>query len=295
MNGKQMAVKQWVKSAVERAFSLNAAMPKTPPIAASQELYLIENDFVTKEDMSRLKAGQETEATLLNRPISVTDSFWFLHSLKEIFAEETYRFRSDVESPYILDCGSNIGLSVIYFKRLFPNARIVAFEPDPHICDLLKRNLMAFGYDDVVVEDKAIWCEATTLRFESSGSLSGRLTGFDATNGWDSPRVPVATVRLRDYLHEPVDFLKIDIEGPEVEVLEDSADRLTNVENLFVEYHSDPEVEQQLDRLLSLLKNAGFRVYIKEAWNNLPLSFLRKDYNPCYDLQLNVFAYRVAN
>jgi FkbM family methyltransferase len=261
--------------------------------------YLLSKKNVSRLlDIYKLKIGNRTASVLFGNPVSITDSFWYLHSLKEIFVEETYKFKTDVTAPYILDCGSNIGLSVIYFKRLFPKAEIVAFEPDKHIYDLLNSNLKGFGFNDITVENKAIWREKTILNFSASGSLGGKLNdnGIDNSDLTDVAAtgvIKVETVRLRDYLTRKIDFLKIDIEGPEIEVLLDCDGLLENVQNLFVEYHSDPKKTQDLDILLSLLKKAGFRIYIKEAWNNLPLPFMRKDYNPFYDLQLNIFAYRM--
>jgi FkbM family methyltransferase len=257
-----------------------------------EEHVLIKNKLFTKNELSRLQSGEKTSSVLFDKPINITDSFWYLHSLNEIFVEEGYRFSSTKESPYILDCGANIGLSVIYFKRLFPKARIVAFEPDVQIGDLLKRNLQTFGYPDVVVENSAVWTEETVLNFTANGSLSGRIHEGELQEVAERV-IRVPAVRLRNYLAEEIDFLKIDIEGPEVAVLKDCADLLTNVKNLFVEYHSDPSKEQELDQLLLILRNAGFRVYVKEAWNNLPMPFLHKNYQPYFDLQLNIFAYRV--
>ncbi|HET7425244.1 MAG TPA: hypothetical protein VFJ92_16880, partial [Gemmatimonadales bacterium] len=49
----------------------------------------------------------------------------------EIFEGGEYEFPCDTDAPVILDCGSHIGLSVAWFKRRFPKARITAFEPDP--------------------------------------------------------------------------------------------------------------------------------------------------------------------
>jgi hypothetical protein len=49
----------------------------------------------------------------------------------EIFMDASYFFHTDNDRPLIFDCGSNIGMSVLFFKKLYQNARIIAFEPDP--------------------------------------------------------------------------------------------------------------------------------------------------------------------
>ena len=53
-----------------------------------------------------------------------------LHTYRELFCKEMYQFNSLSDEPVILDCGSNIGLSVLYFKTIYPKAKVWAFEPD---------------------------------------------------------------------------------------------------------------------------------------------------------------------
>ena len=65
--------------------------------------------------------------------LKIPDSASYLSSREEIFDQQIYRFNTSNSKPYIVDCGANIGLSIIYFKQLFPNAEIVAFEPDEKI------------------------------------------------------------------------------------------------------------------------------------------------------------------
>lgn len=273
-----------------------------PLIDATGKLFLRNRDaeyrlykkrIITAGELYRLKYSREkiSESVLFGKRIHITDAFWFLHSLKELFEEETYKFESANPAPVILDCGANMGLSTIYFKQLFPQAKIIAFEPDAAIAAMMKQNLAVFGYNDVTIEQKAVWVANTTLEFNASGGLGGTLA---APHSEAAPGniITVGAVRLRNYLEQKVDFLKIDIEGAEVTVLKDCADRLTNVERLFVEYHSTPGQEQELDVLLTIVKSAGFRIYIKDAWNNLPYPFLHNHYKPFYDLQLNIFAYR---
>ena len=104
--------------------------------------------------------------------------------------------------------------------------------------------------------------------------------------------IKIETIRLKDYLQEKVDFLKIDIEGPEFDIIKDCREDLKNVENIFVEYHSFAENPQMIGELLIYLKEAGFKLYIKEAWENMKNPFIEKK-GPYFDLQLNIFGYRL--
>lgn len=242
---------------------------------------------IDNKEIKRLKTEQgEKRTSLFGKEISITNFFWYVHGLNEIFLDETYRFDTNKTSPLILDCGANIGLSVIYFKRLYPDAKIIAFEADKDITYTLESNLSNFRFKDVEIVSKAVWTENTTLLFKSDGAVGGQIAN-DAAGA-----TKVEATRLKDYLSSEVDFLKIDIEGVEYEILKDCAEDLSNVKNIFIEYHSFLKNEQKLDEILLILKKAGFKYYIKEAWNNMPNPYIDKR-DSHYDLQLNIFGYRI--
>jgi FkbM family methyltransferase len=219
-----------------------------------------------------------------------TNEFWFLHGMHEIFIDKTYWFKTDKSEPLIIDCGSNIGLSLIYFKKLYPKARIIAFEPDPSNFEILNKNLHSFHLNDVQTHNKAIWKEDAVLQFASTASSVG--SKIAVSSEIDSDVTSVAAVDLSGYLKEgPVDFLKIDIEGAEFEVINACSEYLSNVKNLFIEYHSLPDQPQQLHALLGIIQDAGFRYYLKEAWQNMKYPFVDQK-TVMYDLQVNIFCYR---
>jgi FkbM family methyltransferase len=210
--------------------------------------------------------------------------------MDELFVEEVYRFTSVNTAPYIIDCGANIGLSIIYFKKLFPLARIVAFEPDKDLFRTLNENIEQFKFENVQVVNKGVWSEETTLSFLAEGTLGGKV--IEPAGPSEAGVISIPTVKLKDYLHEKVEFLKIDIEGAEYEVLIDCAAALKNVELLFVEYHSSPEKPQRLDEILAVIAQAGFRYHIKAASRGMTFPFIDNPKQTWFDLQLNIFCYR---
>ena len=60
----------------------------------------------------------------LKYSISIVDARSFIYQFKEIFVDEVYKFNSESKSPVIFDCGSNVGTSVLYFKSIYPDAKI---------------------------------------------------------------------------------------------------------------------------------------------------------------------------
>src|SRR2546423_3692928 len=77
-------------------------------------------------------------SVLRGKRIQLTDPYWYLFSHHELLVNEIYKFDAERPDPLIIDCGANIGLSVIYFKYLYPRATIVAFEPDQKIFRVLE-------------------------------------------------------------------------------------------------------------------------------------------------------------
>jgi FkbM family methyltransferase len=242
-----------------------------------------------QRDIRRLRRLPKYAAgttTLLGPSLELVDPGSFLAMYQEIFEREIYRFIAVNDSPRILDCGANVGLSVCYFKRLYPHSRITAFEPDPQVFACLSRNCQALGLTGVELLPQAVWKQAGDLPFRGEGADAGRLAAPD-----EARTFTVKACRLKEFLLEPVDFLKMDIEGAEAEVLADCAPVLANVRACFVEYHSFVGRPQQLETVIRVLSEAGFRLHVHQVfWSHYP--FVKRREHLGMDLQLNIFAFR---
>ncbi len=206
----------------------------------------------------------------------------------EIMYKEHYKFESPEKNPLIIDCGANIGMSVLYFHKTIPGARIIAIEADPDTFAILKKNCERNLIHATLINN-AVWSsDDETLRFGREGADAGSLHSNVNT-------VNVKTIRLKRLIAESgrIALLKLDIEGAEIEVLEDCRDQLNMVDKLFVEYHSFPEQPQQLNLLLTILSENGFRYLILPA-RKMYVPFINTFQQERMDLQLNVFAFRTS-
>src|SRR5712691_9857216 len=175
----------------------------------------------------------------------------------DIFVHGSLAFETDVREPRILDCGANIGLASIYFKQRYPNARITAFEADPALAAICRRNLAAHGASAVEINDVAVWVGEGSIEFICEGADSGAIASLGLPVAGTLTHVPA--VRLRDWLNERVDLLKLDIEGAELPVLEDCRDRLHNIRAMTIELHECSPETRQTGAVFELLANAGFQ------------------------------------
>jgi FkbM family methyltransferase len=233
-----------------------------------------------------LSPGTIRSHKMFGKTIYFASATEFVAGLKEIFIDKIYSLKLP-DHPYIIDCGANIGLSVIYMKKNYPNAEIVAFEPDDLNFKILKKNIDASGYLNINLRNEAVWIENTKVYFSSSGTTDSRISHSS------SGSMEVTATRLKDLLTRKIDFLKIDIEGAEFQVVKDISDKLDLVDNMFVEYHGSFEENSQLIDLLQMISENGFSFYLREATPVFKKPFLRPLIKPLFDVQLNIFCFRI--
>lgn len=224
--------------------------------------------------------------SLFNNNLSFINGYDLYHSLEEIFVEEVYKINLPA-SPVIIDCGANIGLSVLYFKRNHPGAKIIAFEPDTDNYTLIKNNIETYKLDNVDLRKEAVWIDEVTLNFQSMNSLGSMITDEKGNDTYE-----VKGIRLKNLLGEKVDLLKMDIEGAEYQVLLDIQDKLANVNNMFIEYHGTYDDEHKLLEILNIVQAAGMKFYMKEAMEIYKTPFYRTPTGHPFDIQLNIFCFR---
>lgn len=241
-----------------------------------------------KVRLQKLPRYERSTSTLMGAPLEILDAESFLQMHHEIVEEAIYYFEAKDGCPYIIDGGANIGVSVLYFKSVYPQARVVAFEPDEEAFAVLQKNVESRGYRDVKLVRSALAASETNAGFMSEGSYAGRIARGD-----DQSTTNVPTTRLRPYLESHVDLLKINIEGAETEVLIDCADLLRNVDRIVLEYHSFAHETQTLHTLTGVLIDAGYRVHVRSVNNNWPVQpFVNIPVHLGMDLQLYIYAFR---
>ncbi len=234
-----------------------------------------------------LKHQEDKKVKLGNLLLWYKRPYELLHTYRELFQNGLYQFSADTDTPTIIDCGSNIGISVLFYKQLYPSASIIAFEPDSQNFLLLQKNVASNRLSGVVLHEAAVWIHNGAISFEGRESEASQISENETAN-------KVRSVRLKDVLEEQekIDFLKIDIEGAEWPVLMDCRDSLHHVAHLFLEYHGKVEDTSKLADLLQIVRQSGFKVYIRNAADNLGHPFKEKTTATIYDVQLNLFCYR---
>jgi len=228
--------------------------------------------FPTPETAAWRRAWHRAETTprftpgrirMMQYDLQYSDLLSFCPQWQDIFVRRVLDFDAGVAAPRILDCGANVGLASLFFKRRYPRARLTAYEADPALCELLRANLAGNGAGDVEVQHAAVWSTAGTITFRCEGSDSGMIESLPGAVDGRSRTVP--SIRLRDAIAgERVDLLKLDIEGAEDAVLADCEPALERVRAIVMDLHEFDAASRQAPRVLERLTRCGFTYAIDE-------------------------------
>jgi len=187
-----------------------------------------------------------------------------LHAFKSMWQLQFLRNYNDFyttnSTPLILDCGSNIGISVLRYKELYPEAKIIAFEPDPKIFQVLENNIRLNKLRNIEAFCVAVWSETGSVSFHSTVNNDSQAGRIEISPTIGSINVPA--VWLGDYLQSQVDFLKLDIEGAELSILESCRHLLLNVRQMMIEVHYRVEQPEFLINIMSILRDSGFHIAV---------------------------------
>lgn len=185
---------------------------------------------------------------------------------EEILTFDEYRFHTENPAPRVIDCGVNFGLSLYSTKSQYPDARITGFEPHPEMFELAQANVRRNGWQDsIFLHQAAVGAKEgrATLYLAPEDDMAASLGSRLSEAGQTVKPVEVNVLPLSRFLQEPTDFLKMDIEGVEHEVLAECEAALANVETLFCEYHHTPESSKdRLSQITSILWRARFDSYV---------------------------------
>lgn len=185
------------------------------------------------------------------------------------------------QAAVVLDIGANIGYHTLTAARLVgQKGRVFAFEPEPSNFDLLVRNAKANGYSNIIPLQKALsnkrgkarlflheaYWEAHSLSPDNVSILSAGSEASTFSGRYVEVDVETLDELFKDY-EGKVDFIKIDVQGAEMAVLEGGRNIIDKNKDLKIVTEfwpaglkrfagSDPE------EYLNMLESYGFKLYL---------------------------------
>lgn len=220
--------------------------------------------------LEMLLGKNQKKIKIFGLEINCSDLNTVVRLYEEIFIHNIYYFKTKNKTPFIIDCGGHIGMSVIYFKIIYPKAKIIVFEPEKLTFQILQKNVRHNKFKDITLINKALYSRESpiTLYFKNGDPVSGT-GGILPRKNYIPEKIPA--VVLSKYVKGKVDFAKIDIEGAETDVFEElsKTKKLNFVQKLSLEYHHhlNPE-EDRLSKLLSILEKNNFGYLINSYYSS---------------------------
>jgi len=184
----------------------------------------------------------------------------FFILVQEIFIREVYYFNFNIDNPVIFDAGSNIGMSVLYFKYLYPNSFIYAFEPSPKTFEILQYNTSENNLKNVELFNVGLSDIKSNADFfvKESMSLANTLVVEERREG---EMIEVRVDCLSHYIESEIDILKLDVQLSEYKVLHDLdiSGKLNFINTIHMEIHYLPEYkDNEMSSILSILEKNNF-------------------------------------
>ncbi|MEK7507169.1 MAG: FkbM family methyltransferase [Patescibacteria group bacterium] len=164
---------------------------------------------------------------------------------------------SSAKSPAIIDGGGHIGMAALYFKHIHPKSKIMIFEPDPEALSLLRKNIKTNDLKNIIIYPLGLSDQETEEYLENSGTDGAKIGNSNLGN-------KIKTVKLSYYINSEIDFLKLNIEGAELKVIKDLElnNKLNNISEMVIEWHSFVGQSQNLGELLTILERNNFKYLI---------------------------------
>lgn len=175
----------------------------------------------------------------------------------------TFFNAQNIQPKHIIDAGSNIGSTTIFFKNIFPESKVYCIEPDNDNFDLLKFNVSSY------VDGGSVKLYKAGLMAKSGLSLSVTDEFRDRSSCARQVRISeklsdLKSITIAEIIEENnidvIDLLKIDIEGAENFLIEKDTDVsfLDITRCIAIEVH-DEIVERK--NIYELLKRKGFILF----------------------------------
>jgi FkbM family methyltransferase len=220
--------------------------------------------FIRRSELISVKVrGLSHKVVIRNNPNDI-------QIFSQIFIQKEYDITIEGDVKIIIDCGANIGLASLYFLSKFPNAKILAIEPEKKNFSILQNNLR--NYKGAICINKGIWDKTANLEISdySGGSAGFVLKESTIVSQKSISAISVGQIILQYQLFT-VDILKIDIEGSEEQVFLTEPEWLNKVENIFCEIHENmkPGLTNKITSILmpfyNISMNGEYHVFKRKS------------------------------
>jgi FkbM family methyltransferase len=130
-----------------------------------------------------------------------------------------YKVKND---DVVVDGGANIGcLTLLFSKIVGKQGHIYAFEPDVHNISMLHDNFKLNDHsNNFSLHNELLWSENSQVDFQETGTVASSAKWFNGSENVVKKKAITLDAWSRENNINQLDFIKMDIEGAELEAIE---------------------------------------------------------------------------
>lgn len=161
------------------------------------------------------------------------------------------------EGDTVVDIGGHIGSTALIFRKAVNDSgKVMVYEPDPVNFTLLSKTIDRNSFENISIREKALSDESGTARLVHQGNNTGEsfLSGKNSKQGYTVDKAPAEEI-LQWQNH--IDYIKLDIEGGEYEVIKNLEEHLGQIDNIFLELHPSRISYDKIEEIYNILDKKG--------------------------------------
>ena len=194
-----------------------------------------------------------------------------------IHEDEIIEHFTPKQGDIVVDIGAHIGLyTIISSKRVGTNGKVIAIEADPGNFEMLNRNIKLNQLTNVIPLNYAVYSKETKIKLYLPSGESGFTKYNTIVSDWANNEDKFVEVNANtlDYLlqlnqirEEEVNWIKIDVEGAEFEVLKGATNVLSKSKDiaLLMELHGPPNVYRP--KVQEFLNLYNFKIELEKSYD----------------------------
>lgn len=172
----------------------------------------------------------------------------------------------------VIDCGAYRGyFTVLASKLVGEEGKVIAIEPDPFNVMLLKKNIKANKLNNVIIIQKGL----SNKEIEIGWSIGGIVSQINRSKLFKIKTTTIDNIFKKTRLGT-VDFIKMDIEGAEIEALYGAANTLRHTKNLAIASYHIVNGKKTCFEVEKILKQKKFKVKTEKAGQLITFAELKK-------------------
>ena len=226
---------------------------------------LTKKDYVIFETRSGLK---------IKIRVNSTDLMAFTHVwMIQEYSDDNFSINND---DVIIDVGAHIGLFALFASQFCKNGKIFCYEPIKENYKILIENIEMNQIQNIFPNNLAVTKETSRAKIFLNDDQSGHSMFIQNKNFVEVDSKSLSDIFIDNGIKE-CDFLKLDCEGAEYEIIESlPSDLFTKINKTAIEYHMVDTKPELLEQLINKFKQFSFSVHTRSLFADIGFLFAKK-------------------